>query len=605
MSVFEKNANKSSYKESWENLCGITKLSWEYGRKRFVLIIISALVAAIDPYIAYWFSKTIINNLLEDMPIKASLVCFFIYMGILCTSIIINNYIQNVSISIENDRIRKKISLDFHSRVAQIDLFNFDKPEFYDKYARALGETETQVIEYLDALGSFVKALFQILSTSIIILNVDLLLFLFIFLNIFSPIIFNININKIIFGSMCERTKSQRFVDYVKRVFVGNDYAIDLRSTKIGELLIRKYADAWDDLINITKRYQVKLSKLISSTTIIGISLSFAITMIYLAWKVTLKQIDISTFSALIATVGTLSNALDAIANVIPNMYKRVLFFNNYKEIYNYEPLIKDKSDAVEIDITIPHSICFKNVTFYYPNVEKPALDNVSFDIYRKDKVALVGINGSGKTTIVKLLLRLYEPQSGEILIDGIDIKNIKIESLRQSFGVVQQKFNLYALKISENILLHTMTSQEEKQVQNSLEKVDMLAYAESLVQKLDTQLTREFDDSGVVLSGGMAQRLAISRAIISNSGTIIMDEPSAALDPIAEKNLFTTLKNNFSEKTQIVISHRLTNAADYNLIIMIEEGKLVASGSHSELMAYENKYKNLYEIQLEKYNFQ
>ena len=244
------------------------------------------------------------------------------------------------------------------------------------------------------------------------------------------------------------------------------------------------------------------------------------------------------------------------------------------------------------------HYICFNNVYFKYPKHDEWVLDNVSFKINPGEKIAIVGKNGAGKSTIIKLLLRLYDVTDGEILIDGINIKNINVIDLRKIFSVIFQDFNIYSFTIAENIMMNLYDDTKKKEIDNALQLFDLKEYFNKYGDPKDIYLNREFDENGIVLSGGLMQQLAIARAIYSDGTIALFDEPNSSLDPIAEYNLNKTIISNINSKSAIFVTHRLSTAVMADKIFLLDKGKIVEVGSHTELLSKKGLYYEMFEKQ-------
>lgn len=244
-----------------------------------------------------------------------------------------------------------------------------------------------------------------------------------------------------------------------------------------------------------------------------------------------------------------------------------------------------------------PEKIELKNVSFTYPGNSEPTLKNINITLNPYEKIALVGYNGAGKTTLTNLLLRLYDTTEGEILIGGRKITDETISSHRNRFAAVFQDFQLFASTLSENVALDT--AHNEERVKRALLSG---GFNKKLPNGMNTELLREFDDSGVMLSGGEAQKVAVSRAFYKDCPYVIMDEPSANLDPIAEYNLNKAMMEAARDKTVIFISHRLSTTRNADKIYVMENGEIVESGTHDELMEKNCKYAYMFNLQAEKY---
>lgn len=265
-----------------------------------------------------------------------------------------------------------------------------------------------------------------------------------------------------------------------------------------------------------------------------------------------------------------------------------------------YEPRIVSIPDAVrpgkfeELEV--------RNVSFRYQSMSKDALHHINLNIKKGEKIALVGKNGSGKTTLVHLLLRLYDPDQGQLLYNGLDIRKLELEVYRDRFGIVFQDFNLYADTIRNNLFLGG-ESKNEEEISQIIREFGLENKIRALPDGMDTQLTRELSEDGVLLSGGQSQALAICRIYLTDHDIFILDEPTSALDPMAEAKFFENIKNIAAEKTVLFISHRLSSAKIADRIYMMEDGEIVEYGTHAQLMELDQKYAEMFEIQSQYYS--
>ena len=268
----------------------------------------------------------------------------------------------------------------------------------------------------------------------------------------------------------------------------------------------------------------------------------------------------------------------------------------------NAEPQICTPVCPVKLEQPI-ETIAIENVKFSYANSKKPVLNGISLQINVGEKVALVGYNGAGKSTLIKLLLRLYDPDEGQIKINGIDIRDLDLDEYRNRFSVVLQNYQLYATTLAENVLMMPYNKNDREIVYKALRKVGLNRITEKSENDINTQITREFDDAGILLSGGEKQKIAISRIFASPKEVLVLDEPSASLDAISEYSINQTILQEAKSKMLIFISHRLSTVQTVDKIYMFADGKIVEQGSHSELMRQNGRYAKMFNIQADKYN--
>ncbi len=320
--------------------------------------------------------------------------------------------------------------------------------------------------------------------------------------------------------------------------------------------------------------------------------------IIYLLQLVIAGAIGFDKFIFLRGMLDQARGSVSGLSYSFKNAYDDLLALRNYSEIYNTLPAIPDGSVAV----TAPMSIEFKNVSFSYPGSDNQVIDNVSFTLKAGEKLAIVGENGAGKTTLVKLIQRQYIPNSGQILINGTDIRNIdQKQYLKNICSLGQEVFIISYLSIKDNLTLSTGEKVSDEEIFQATDMADATKFIRKLDHGLNTILDPSFDN-GTNLSGGQKQRLGIARTILRNSDLMILDEPTSAIDSKAEYLIFNNIFNHHADKTSLIISHRFSTVRRANKIIVLESGKITESGSHEELIAIDGTYKDMFDKQAEGY---
>lgn len=287
-------------------------------------------------------------------------------------------------------------------------------------------------------------------------------------------------------------------------------------------------------------------------------------------------------------------------SNSLIESFNNSLFIENLRKFLEYKPVIPEDYDGVMPEKEIS-SIEFCNVSFGYSK-EKQIIKNLSFSIKGKQTVALVGHNGAGKSTIIKLLFRLYDPSEGAIFVNGRNIREYNLKAYRKLFSAAFQDYKILALTVKENVLMRKVSSKDDEAVQNALIKARIYDKIMSLPDGMDTVLTREFNESGSVLSGGQYQKIIVARAFANDAPIMVFDEPSSALDPIAEYELFDSIMQESRDKTMVFISHRLSSVQNADIVFMLEQGELIEQGTHQSLMKLGKAYADMYKKQAENY---
>ena len=308
--------------------------------------------------------------------------------------------------------------------------------------------------------------------------------------------------------------------------------------------------------------------------------------------------LTVSSFSVVVSAVNSVRSSMYHVVESFDELTQIALYFQNLKDFFAYEPKIVSgdkKAGAFE-------SIEFKNVSFKYPSSDKYTLKNISFKLTKGETLAVVGVNGAGKSTLVKLILRFYDATDGEVLFNGVNVKEYDVDSLRNAFGTVFQDYKNFALSVYENVMCRDCDDDDKKKARTALERAGVWDKISSFKDGGDTLLTREFDENGAGLSGGENQKVSTARLFAKDFDIAILDEPSSALDPVAEYKMYENLIDVTKDKTVLYISHRLSSAVLSDRIIVLHGGEIVESGSHSELMRSGGEYSKMFALQASSY---
>ena len=355
---------------------------------------------------------------------------------------------------------------------------------------------------------------------------------------------------------------------------------------------IKRLSDYWENINKL--KFPLNILDII-----VGVLRDFG-TYLYLGILAVTGKITIGTFSQMLSAGGTLHASMQALILGIQDIAKRSNYMYEIIKFMDYPPAM-EKGDKKVGDLSGGHVIEFRNVSFKYPHTDKYVLNNVSLTLRAGEKLSVVGLNGAGKTTFIKLLCRLYDADSGEILLDGVNIRDYDYDEYMKLFSVVFQDFKLLAFSAQDNILLGKEDSSET--VDELFRKTGLLDKINSLPKGRDTMMFKQFDNDGVELSGGEQQKMAIARALYKNAPVIILDEPTAALDPVAEYEIYRQFDSLVNGKTAVYISHRLSSCKFCDNIAVFSEGTVKEYGTHSELVHKPNGiYAEMFKAQAQYY---
>lgn len=503
--------------------------------------------------------------------------------------------------NMERERLYYRLNSTLYEKAHSLDLQNYDDPDFYNNFILTIESSSENIQGLLGMVQDYVANLISLAAIASVILVIDPVCLLIIFASIFIFMPLSNKIGKLQMGRRIDNTKFHRRSDYFQRIFYLQDYAKEVRMNNIRPLLMKRYNDAADDVIANQKRYWKKIASYYAVQQVGVQGLGFMLVLpLYLGYCVCVKR----TLSAG-DFVGTFNGAYSIAMSVnFLTVWASAVFLERAKMIEKYREFLKAdykiKDGRGKAECSEPKTISIKNMSFTYPGNDKPTLNNINLEIKPYEKIALVGYNGAGKTTLTNLLLRLYDVTEGSILIDGENIKDVTVSSHRDRFSAVFQDFQIFACSVSENVALDK--DADSKAV---LEALRHSGFTKELKNGADTELLREFDDEGAMLSGGEAQKIAIARAFYKNCPYIILDEPSANLDPVAEYKLNQAMLTAAEHKTVIFISHRLSTTVIADKIYVMENGAIIESGSHSELMEQNGTYAKMFRLQAEKYKGQ
>ena len=521
---------------------------------------------------------------------------------------------------IKNPLMRRKLHLRMHEELfvksRSLDLACFDDPEFYNDFVWAMNESDKRAVEVIEDTGKLINRLVASFTMFGILFTIDPIIALILFVSSVITVICNLVGNKISFRHSKETNPLFRKKSYINRVYHLSDYAKELRTNRADELLLAEYDKNTDEIIKYEVKYGKKYFFLYGlGWNAVG-TLTFYAIILYMI-KLLGEGMAVGGFAASVGVIWSIRWMLTDLIERLTKYPKHSLYIEKYLEFMRFEPTIKNgRSDIPEFE-----SLEFRNVSFSYefsahpkyrfheddyiaPKKEdgKDALKNINLKISKGDKIAIVGYNGAGKTTLIKLIMRLYDPTEGAILYNGIDIREFEPEAYRRRIGTVFQDFKIFATSIAENVMNGEFSVGDEETVRSALESADFTEKLNSLEEGIHTHLTREFNDKGTNLSGGESQKVAISRVFAKDYPIVIMDEPSSALDPMAEYNLNQSILHNTEDKTVIFISHRLSTTRIADKIYMFDTGRLIEEGSHNELLEMNGKYAEMFRVQSEKY---
>lgn len=520
----------------------------------------------------------------------------FLVIGLVTEIISVwGDYVTNVG----QKKIFKALNNMIFEKASKVDISCYEDPEFYDKYQRASDIlTNGYFIMFSWNLSIVFGSLMAFLSVITVVTGIDPAYLLFLLPVIFVFIVEIIK-SKVVYKRDLEMTTNNRIKSYTQRTVYLKEFSKDIRTSNIFSVIIRRFEKAVADNIKIIKTYGWKLFWMSMLSSICGEFIPIFCTYAYSGYQfVVTKGLDVSGFSVVLSSINSVRSATTNIADSLSSLSEVALYFQNLRDFFEYESKVVSGDKKIE-DF---ESLELKNVSFRYPGAKDYSLKNISLKFVKGQTAAVVGINGAGKSTLVKLLLRFYDVDEGEILYNGVNIREYNIDEYRNKFATVFQDYKTFALSVNENVMCRECDEHDKLLAQKALIQSGVWERICRLENQGDTVLSREFDENGAGLSGGEAQKTAVARMFAKEFDLAILDEPSSALDPIAEYKMYESLIDATKDKTVIYISHRLSSAVLSDIIYVLGNGQLLEQGSHEELINVKGKYSEMFALQASSY---
>ncbi len=549
-----------------------------------------------------FFMRYVINALQSGESFQAIMIFIGITVAVFASMALYNSYIQGYVAPVANASLNKQLYQKLFKKARNVELECFENSDFYDKYTLAIKNADTNLYNTVDQLFGVLFGFVASICAFVFMFKVDKLSVTFILLPIIGNFYFRILNSRIDYKRNKEMAPHNRRIDYINRIMYLKDYAKEIRLTKIFNLLKRQYTDAITGVADVTKKFVLKSAFLHWFYVMFTFTFIFEGLLIYGAYRtlvsntMNLPQLAVLT-SMMVSTTWILIGFTDSVTNSIKNG----LFVDYLRTFLEYEEKIPEDYDGADPGDKI-ESLEFRNVSFAYKDT--PVLSGLNMKFQGGKTYALVGHNGAGKSTIIKLLLRFYDPTEGEIFLNGRNIKEYNLQKYRSLFATAFQDNRMFSMSVADNVTLgENLTAEQQKEiVTEALQLSGVYDKIMSLPQGMNTTLTREFDDEGAVLSGGEFQKIVVARAFARRCPIKVFDEPSSALDPIAEYKLFDNILKACKENTLLFISHRLSSVQNADHVFLLEQGQVREEGSHRELMKLGGLYADMYQKQAENY---
>jgi ATP-binding cassette, subfamily B, bacterial len=577
---------------------------WESGRSVVVAGLLARVVAALLPPALFWVTKLIIDtiyNITIHQPIKHNLWWLVAAeFGLALGAGLVARGIDYTDALLAG-KYMNYISVRVMEHAASLDLIAYEDPVFYDKLERARVQA-TDRLYMIQAMGRLVQQVITTVTLSISIMLFSPWLLLILIVGVIPAFVGETHFAFLGYAKNFRQTPIRRQLDYLRILGGSKEAAKELKLFGLKNFLTGKFKrlsdQVYDEDIALAKKKGIAGSFL----SAIGTA-GYYTAYIYAVWRTVTGVFSLGTLTFLANAIRDASSNLQQTFSTLSTIADQALFLTDLIAFFDMKPTIRTKPNALPAPRPIREGFEFQNVSFRYPGSERKVLNGLNFVLRPGERVALIGENGEGKTTIVKLLTRLYDPVEGRILLDGIDLREYDLDDLYKEIGVIFQDYMRYEMTARENIAVGRIEFLDNLQkVQESARK----SMANEVVAKLgpagyEQMLGRRFE-TGVDLSGGEWQKVALARAYLRDAQLLILDEPTSALDARSEYEVFQRFAELTAGKMAVFISHRFSTVRMADRIVVLENGRIAEEGDHEYLTSLGGRYAEMFELQAASY---
>ena len=511
--------------------------------------------------------------------------------------------INTMVTGISGELVVNHIKMMIIEKSKRVDLRSFDCPEFYEKLENANREASMRPLGILSATFNVISAVISAVSFIAVLATLSPLAPILIILAALPGAAVNFIFRNRNFRYMRFHSKECRAMNYYSGLMVSKERVKEIRILGLSDTFIDRYKREFG-------KYYKGLKSLIIKEGVSQILIGLVSTLvncalfIYIAYNVIFEGGLIGDYSLYSGALTSIAGYMATLLSATATIYEGTLFIDNMISFMNEETkIVPTIEEPAKPERGVAHTIELRGVSFAYPGTSRLVLKDINLTLNPSESVVLVGLNGAGKTTLIKLITRLYDPTEGVILLDGRDIREYDTKALYDMFGIIFQDFGQYAETAGENIRFGDVTREYNAiEIARAAEQGSADDFIEALPRGYDTPLTRMFEEDGIELSGGQWQKLSVSRAFFKKSDILILDEPTASLDPMAEQEVFNQFAELSKDKITIFVSHRLSSAVTASKIVVIDGGSVAEVGNHEELMRLHGKYFALFSTQAERY---
>jgi ATP-binding cassette, subfamily B, bacterial len=597
----------SAWKErlqALKNVPPVLRIVWDSGPYVVTLGLICRVFVSLVPVSAAWVTRLIVDNITAILRGKTPLSSHLwwlvaIEFGLVVAGNVFGRLIDYYD-AVLADRYTRHVSIQVMDHASQLDLQAYEDPVFYDRLERARVQA-TDRLGMIQSIGRLFQQTITTISLSAAILFFSPWLLVLLIVCLVPAFLGESHFAFLSYAKNFRQTPVKRELDYLRQVGGSKEAAKELKLFGLSGFLTGRFTtlsnQIFDENLGLYRRRLIAVSFLSTLSTAGYYGAYF-----WVIFQTVNRVFSLGTLVFLTQSIMAASTNISQIFSTLSSIADQALFLTDLLAFFEMKPTVTSKRNALPAPRPIVRGFEFRDVSFSYPGTQRRVLNGLNFQLEPGERIALIGQNGQGKTTIVKLMTRLYDPTAGRVLLDGVDLRDYDLEDLCREIGVIFQDFMRYEMKARENIAVGRIEYlHDDYRIRDAAEKSLADGVIQRLSHKYDQMLGRRFE-GGVDLSGGEWQKLALARAYLREAQVLILDEPTAALDARAEYEVFKRFNELTASKMALFISHRFSTVRMAERIIVLENGVIAEEGSHDRLMRYGGRYAEMFELQASSY---
>jgi ATP-binding cassette subfamily B protein len=586
------------------NVPAVLKIVWDSGPAVVIFGLISRVFSSVLPVVLLWITKLIIDGIVHAVSTHQAVQRGFWWLVAAEFSLAVLNSILirtiDYSDSLLADKYTRYVSIRVMTHAASLDLMAYEDPAFYDRLERARVQATDRLV-MIQAIGRLVQQVITTITLSVSIMLFSPWLMLLLIAGVVPAFLGESHFALLGYAKNFRQTPIRRQLDYLRVLAGSKEAAKELKLFGLKDFLRGRFSKLSDQIYEedvALQRRKLVAGSLLSTVGTMGYYSAY----VYVIWRTVAGVLSIGTLTFLTGAIQQASSNIQQIFSTLAAIGDQALFLTDLMAFFEMKPTIRSKPNALPAPRPIIRGIEFRNVCFNYPGNSRLVLDHINFQLHTKERLALIGENGEGKTTIVKLMTRLYDPTEGQILLDGIDLRDYDLEDLHHEMGVIFQDFMRYEMTARENVAVGRVEQIDNLEL---LQHASQKSMADAVIERLplgyNQMLGRRFEQ-GVDLSGGEWQKVALARAYLRDAQVLILDEPTAALDARSEFEVFRRFSELTAGKMALFISHRFSTVRAADRILVLANGKIAEEGTHDELSSLGGRYAEMFEMQASSY---